>query len=210
MNGVKNLKNNTVITIGRQFGSGGSEIGRLVAEQLGIPFYDKELINHIAKESGLCREIIEDYDEKPTNSFLYSLSLGAYNYSGGISDIFHMPISDRIFIIHSDVIRDLASKGPCVIVGRCAESILKDVVPTVNVFVYNDLSSRITRVSEHDNISREKAADIIKKTDKKRAAYHNSYSEQKWGAAETYDLCIRSNIGTENAAKIIVDYASMK
>ncbi len=199
-----------VITIGRQFGSGGRAIGRAVAEKLGIPFYDKEIIKHIAQKSGLSREILDDYDERPTNSFLYSLSLGAYTYGGNVAGVMEMPMSDKIFVIQSDVIKNLAKQGPCVIVGRCAESVLKDEVDFLSVFIHTDMENRIQRVSEYDGISRAAASDLIRKTDKKRASYHNYYSELKWGAATSYDLCINSKIGIENAAKLIVDSVSMK
>lgn len=200
----------TVITIGRQFGSGGRAIGKQVAQALDIPFYDKELIKQMAKESGLSHEILDDYDEKPTNSFLYSLSLGAYTYGNSLTGIPEMPMSDKIFVIQSDVIKNIAKQGSCVIVGRCAESILKDVVPCLSVFVHTDFDSRIKRVSEYENISHDEAAEQIRKTDKKRASYHNYYSDLKWGAATSYDLCINSKIGIENAAKLIVDCFSMK
>lgn len=200
----------TVITIGRQFGSGGRAIGKQVAQALDIPFYDKELIKQMAKESGLSHEILDDYDEKPTNSFLYSLSLGAYTYGNSLTGIPEMPMSDKIFVIQSDVIKNIAKQGSCVIVGRCAESILKDVVPCLSVFIHTDFDSRIKRVSEYENISHDEAAEQIRKTDKKRASYHNYYSDLKWGAATSYDLCINSKIGIENAAKLIVDCFSMK
>lgn len=204
------MSNRTVITIGRQFGSGGRAIGRLVAEKLGIPFYDKDIIKRISKESGLSHEILDDYDEKPTNSFLYSLSLGAYTYGNSITGIPEMPMSDKIFVIQSDVIKNLAKQGPCVIVGRCAESILKGEVDCLSVFIHADFDSRIQRVSEYDNISHDEAAERIRKTDKKRASYHNYYSELKWGAATSYDLCLNSKIGIENAAQLIVDTVNMK
>lgn len=204
------MSNRTVITIGRQFGSGGRAIGRLVAEKLGIPFYDKEIIKRISKESGLSHEILDDYDEKPTNSFLYSLSLGAYTYGNSITGIPEMPMSDKIFVIQSDVIKKIASEGPCVIVGRCAESILKDEADCLSVFIHADFDSRIQRVSEYDKISHDQAAEQIRKTDKKRASYHNYYSELKWGAATSYDFCINSKIGIENAAKLIIDMYNMR
>lgn len=204
------MSNGVVITIGRQFGSGGRAIGKAVAEKLGIPFYDKEIIKHIAEKSGLSREILEDYDERPTNSFLYSLSLGAYTYGNPITSVLEMPMSDKIFSIQSDVIKRLASEGPCVIVGRCAESILKDEASTLSVFVHTDTENRISRVAEYEGISRAEASDLIRKTDKKRASYHNYYSELKWGAATSYDICIDSKIGIDNAAKLIIDVVSMK
>jgi cytidylate kinase len=200
----------TVITIGRQFGSGGRAIGKLVANKLGIPFYDKELIKKIAQESGLSHEILDDYDEKPTNSFLYSLSLGAYTYGNSFTGVPEMPMSDKIFVIQSDAIKEIAKQGPCVIIGRCAESILKDEVEHLSVFVHADFDYRIKRVSEYEKISHDAAAELIRKTDKKRASYHNYYSELKWGDATSYDICLNSCIGIENAAQLIIDCAKMK
>lgn len=201
---------NKVITIGRQFGSGGRAIGKRVAEELGIHFYDKELIKKIAQDSGLSKEILDDYDERPTNSFLYSLSLGAYTYGNSFTGVPEMPMSDKIFIIQSDTIKEIAAQGPCVIVGRCAESILKDQVEHLSVFIHADLEYRIGRVAEYENISRDVAAELVRKTDKKRANYHNYYSDIKWGDATSYDLCINGRIGTENAAKLIIECAKMK
>ena len=199
-----------VITIGRQFGSGGRAIGKRVAEELGIPFYDKELIKKIAQDSGLSKEILDDYDEKPTNSFLYSLSLGAYTYGNSFTGVPEMPMSDKIFVIQSDTIKEIAAQGPCVIIGRCAESILKDQVEHLSVFIHADLEYRIRRVAEFEKISRYVAAELVRKTDKKRANYHNYYSDIKWGDATSYDLCINGRIGTENAAKLIIELAEMK
>lgn len=199
------MSKDMVITIGRQFGSRGREIGKLVAQKLGIPFYDKDIIKHIAAESGLSHEILDDYDEKHTNSFLYSLSLGAYSYGSGVAGAIDIPISDKIFIVQSDVIKNLASKGSCVIVGRCAESILKDHVPLLSVFIHAGFDERVDFVSKDLNIPRDKAADMVRKTDKKRASYHNYYSDLKWGAANSYDICINSAIGDENAANIIAN-----
>lgn len=199
-----------VITIGRQFGSGGRAIGKRVAEELGIPFYDKELIKKIAQDSGLSKEILDDYDEKPTNSFLYSLSLGAYTYGNSFTGVPEMPMSDKIFVIQSDTIKEIAAQGPCVIIGRCAESVLKGQVEHLSVFIHADLEYRISRVAEYENISRDMAAELVRKTDKKRANYHNYYSDIKWGDATSYDLCINGRIGTENAAKLIIELAEMK
>jgi len=200
----------TIITIGRQFGSGGRAIGKLIAEKLGIPFYDKEIIKHIAEESGYSPEILNLYDEKPTNSFLYSLSLGAYTYGNTVTGIPEMPMSDKIFMVQSDVIKGLAKKGPCVIIGRCAASVLKDEFDIFSVFIHADIDARMLRVAEYEKITSDQAFDLIKKSDKKRASYHNYYSELKWGDATSYDICINSKIGFENAAQVIVDCVNLK
>ncbi len=194
---------NLVITIGRQYGSGGRDIGRLVAEKLGISFYDKELINIAAKESGINKEILQDYDEKPTNSFLYSLSLGAYSYGNSFTGMPEMPIVDKVFSVQCEVIKEMAEKEPCVIVGRCADSILRDHKNLLSVFVHADFDYRIRRVSEYEHISHDEAAVTIRRTDKKRASYHNYFSDNKWGVATSYDLCVNGALGIEKVAEAI-------
>lgn len=196
---------NLVITIGRQFGSGGRAIGKMVAEKLGINFYDKEIIDMAAKESGINHEILSSYDEKPTNSFLYSLSLGAYSFENSVHGIPQIPVVDKVFAVQSQIIKDLAEKESCVIVGRCADSILKDHDNLFSVFIHADFDSRIERVSEYENCYHDEAAELVRKADKKRASYHNYFSENKWGLSTSYDLCLNSKIGLEKAADIIVN-----
>ncbi len=194
---------NLVITIGRQFGSGGREVGKLVAERMGIKMYDKELINLAAKQSGLSEHILEDYDERPTNSFLYSLSLGAYSYDSAIMGVPNVPLVDKVFMVQSQIIRDLAEKESCVIIGRCAQSILKEHDNLLSVFIHSDINRRIERICSKENISKSMAADLIKKTDKRRASYHNYFCEGRWGDAASYDICLDSKMGIEHMAKII-------
>ena len=194
---------NLVITIGRQFGSGGSEIGKRLANELGIKFYDKELINLAAKESGFSEQILRDYDEKPTNSFLYSLSLGSYSYDSTAYGNFNVPITDKVFMAQAQIIRDLAEKEPCIIIGRCAESILKNHESLLSVFIHSDFDRRVQRICERRNVTPAIAADMIKKIDKKRASYHNYFSEGKWGEAAEYDICLDSKMGIDNVVKII-------
>lgn len=198
------MNKNIVIAIGRQFGSGGREIGKLVAEKLGINFYDKELINMAAKESGINEDLINTYDEKPTNSFLYSLSLGAYSFENSFGSAPQMPIVDKVFSVQAQVIKDIADRESCVIIGRCADSILRDYPNLVSVFIHSDFDSRIRRISEYENVSHDVAAELVRKADKKRASYHNYFSENKWGVATSYDLCINSKIGYENVADLII------
>lgn len=199
------MNNKCVITIGREFGSGGHEIARKVAEKLGIKMYDKELISLIAKDSGISEQILHEIDETATNSFLYALSAGAFI---GTSLINHgvdsLPITDKAFITCAQIIKDIAEKESCVIVGRCAESVLKDNENLLSVFISADLDKRIDRICEHENISREAAADMIKRADKKRANYHNYYSDTRWGSRLAYDLCINSKIGVDAAVDIIL------
>ncbi|MBE6769300.1 MAG: cytidylate kinase-like family protein [Ruminococcaceae bacterium] len=194
---------NLVITIGRQYGSGGAEIGKRLAQELGIKFYDKELINLAAKESGFSEQILKDYDEKPTNSFLYSLSLGSYSYDSTSFGNINVPITDKVFMAQAQIIRDLAEKEPCVIIGRCAESVLKNHDALLSVFIHSDIERRIERICEKKNVTRAQASDMIKKIDKKRASYHNYFSDGRWGEAAEYDICLDSKMGIENVVKII-------
>jgi cytidylate kinase len=201
--GVGMTNKNFVITIGREFGSGGHAIAKMLAQDLGVKLYDKELLDMAAKSSGLSADILKDYDEKPTNSFLYSLSLGAYSYESVMSGVPSLPLVDKVFAVQAEIIREIAEKESCVIVGRCADSILKEKDNLISVFIYADIKQRAQRVMEYENISFDKAVDLVKKSDKKRASYHNYFSETKWGEARSYDICIDSKIGYENVAHII-------
>ena len=200
---------NTIITIGRQFGSGGHEIGRLLAQKLGIPCYDKELIILAAQKSGMSCEVFSHVDETATNSFLYAVSAGAIPGTT-YQPPQNLPLNDKLFITQTDIIRAKAKEGPCVFVGRCADSILKDITPVLNVFIRADLPFRIARVMEAENCSEKAAADMIAKADKKRAKYYNFYTQKRWGAADSYDLVLNNaKLGAEKAVSIISDYAQM-
>lgn len=199
------MNNNFVVTIGREFGSGGREIARKLAEKLGVKMYDDELIGMIAKDSGLHEEILQEVDETATNSFLYALSAGAFS---GTSLINHgvdsLPITDKAFITCAQIIKDIAEKESCIIVGRCAESVLKGRENLLTVFIYSDMENRINRVCEYEGITKDEAATKIKRADKKRANYHNYYSDTRWGSRSAYDICINSKIGIDVAVDMIL------
>lgn len=197
------MSNNLIITIGRQYGSGGHEIARELSELMGIKMYDKELIEKSAIKSGIAPEILHMYDEHPTNSLLYSMSVGVNPFSASVTGIHYEPIGDRVFKAQADIIRHIAEEESCIFVGRCANSILKDRANVLSVFIHADLEQRITRICEFENISRAKASDIIKKADKRRAGYCSQFADMKWGVATNYDLCINSAIGFGNAAQLI-------
>ena len=186
----------TVITIGREFGSGGHEIGMKLAEKLGIKCYDKELLELAAKESGLCEELFASQDEKPTNSFLYSLV---------------MPINHKVFLAQFDAIKKLAERESCVIVGRCADYALEDNPYAVSVFIKASLDERVQRIKRIYELNDSKAADLIQKTDKRRASYYNYYSSKKWGEAKSYNLCIDSGlVGVDGAIDMILKFIELK
>ena len=205
------MKTNTIITIGRQYGSGGKEIGHFVAEAFGIKLYDKEMLARAAKESGICEEIFETHDEKPTNSFLYSLVMDTYSmgYSGGsYSD---MPINHKVFLAQFDAIKKIADEGPCILVGRCADYALESYPNVVSVFIHADLDARIRRIARLYNLTDAKAKDTIVKADKKRASYYNYYTNKKWSDSASYELCLNSSeLGIEGTAKAIEQYVQLK
>ncbi|MGN0487644.1 MAG: AAA family ATPase [Ruminococcus sp.] len=198
---------NKIITISRQFGSGGREIAEKLSEKLGIKFYDKELISMAAKESGVHPEVFESVDEKATNSLLYSLSMGMYSFGNNFSPLDGMPINDKLYLLQHKIIKQVADEGPCVIVGRCADYVLRDRKDVVKVFIYADMDFRIKRAVETKDIKESKAEQVILKTDKSRANYYNFYSGKKWGLTESYDLCInRSSLTADQTVDVIDSY----
>ena len=200
------MKTNTIITIGRQYGSAGRQIGRVLAEELGIKCYDKELLERAAKESGLCEEIFENHDEKPTNSFLYSLVMDTYSFGYSSSGFSDMPMNHKIFLAQFDAIKKLAGEGPCVMVGRCADYALADWNDCFSIFVHADLDWRINRIASKHGKTPKEAKDMITKTDKSRASYYNYYTNKKWGAARSYNLCIDSGkLGIDYATEAIIE-----
>lgn len=200
---------NTIITIGRQYGSAGREIGYKVAKDLGIKLYDKEMLDRAAKESGLCQELFETQDEKPTSSFLYSLVMDTYSLgytSGSYTD---MPINHKVFLAQFDAIKKIADEGPCILVGRCADYALEEYDNVLSLFIHAKMDARIRRIARIYDLTDAKARDIIVKTDKKRASYYNYYSNKKWGAAESYHMCLDSSVlginGTAEAIEHLVE-----
>lgn len=197
----------TVITIGRQFGSGGREIGERVAKHYGIPWYDKDLLSRAAKESGFCEEMIQNHDERPTNSFLYNLVMDTYSFGYNSSSFVDMPISHKVFLAQFDTIKKIASEGPCVIVGRCADYALADFKKATHLFIYGNMDTKIKRICGKYDLPEAKAKEMIMKKDKQRQSYYNYYSSKKWNQADSYDLCINSSIlGIEGTAELITQY----
>ena len=195
------------ITIGRQFGSGGRSIGQKIAEKLDIHFYDKELISIAAKESGTDPEIFKDVDEKAANSLLYSLSTGMYGFGSGFSAMGDLPVNDKLYLLQHKIIKEIAEKESCVIVGRCADYVLRENPDCVNIFIYADMAFRKEQSVKKHGIDEARAEHIINKTDKSRANYYSFYSGQKWGMAENYDLCINSSkLSEDKIVDLIIDY----
>lgn len=191
-----------VITVGRQYGSGGREIGTMLAEKLGIAYYDDMLLKEAAKESGLCEDLFHSFDERP-KSFLYSIAMDPYSFSMN-SITARGNIEQQVYLATYETIKKLADKGPCVLIGRCADYALKDRDDVINIFITAPLENRIERVAKRNDISLEEAKDRIKKTDKSRASYYNYYSSKDWGEAKSYDLCIDSSLlGIEGTVELL-------
>lgn len=193
-----------VITISRQYGSGGRMIGEKLAKALDIPFYDNEIILRAAKESGFSEKAFENAEDKANNSLLYSIAMGMNAYGNHDSGFTQLSLDDRIYLAQSEVIRKVASEGPCVIVGRCADYILKENANVVNLFIWADLEYRVKRATEFYGLSPVKATENIIKTDKRRANYYNYHSSEKWGKADNYHLSIKSDYcGIDNTVECI-------
>lgn len=192
---------NFVITIGRQYGSGGRFIARKLAEELNINYYDNELLAKASLDSGMSQAVIESYDEKKDGFF-----------SGVIPSTFSVDLSmgQKVFLSQFETIKHIAETESCVIVGRCADYVLSDFKNVVNVFIDAPLDDRVKRAVEYYNIEPKKAKDVVIKMDKKRSAYYNFYTDKKWGKAECYDLCVNSNVGVDEAVKIIKAFVEAK
>lgn len=200
--------NHQVYTIGREFGSGGKDIGTALAQRLGIKCYDKELLKEASKQSGFCAEILENHDEKPTSSFLYSLVMDTYSFGGYTSAPFlDMPLNHKVFLAQFDTIKKIAEKESCVIVGRCADYALADNSNCINIFIHADPDYRAHRISKKLNLPLNKARDMIHKTDKQRASYYNYYTSKKWGDSRSYHLTLDSSrISVEGCVDLILGF----
>lgn len=197
--------NDIIITIGREYGSGGREIGQLVAQKLGVPFYDKEILTRAAKESGLCAEVLEHHDEKTSIGGLFAA--GHAQLSSPAIGL-QMPLNQRIFLAQFDAISKIAAEGSCVIVGRCADYILKDRPNVYHVFLYASLEKRIERIMRIENVDADAARDLIRKTDRQRKTYYNFFADGNWGLRSNYDLMLCTDRHTpDSTASIILSFA---
>lgn len=200
-----------MITIGRQYGSAGRQIGRALAEELGIKCYDKELLDRAAKDSGMCQELFENHDEKPTNSFLYSLVMDTYSFGYSSSAFSDMPINQKVFLAQFETIKKIASEGPCIMIGRCADYALADFDNCLSVFIHASLETRIRRIAKLYDLTDAKAKDKIQKADKKRSSYYNYYTSKKWGDVDSYDLSIDSGkMGIDGTIELILKAIQQK
>lgn len=199
------MKTKSIITISRQFGSGGREIGRKLAKELDIPFYDKELIAMAAQESGIDEAIFKSEENRTSRAFYLMGTIG-YTLGSPVTISPTMSLNDRMFMAQSDVIRNVAEAGPCVIVGRCADYVLSDMegVEVFNVFIKADLQDRKTRAVDEYKIAGQDVEDFIVKIDKERSNYYNYYTDRKWGNLKNYNLMIdTSKVSVDKCVEII-------
>ena len=199
------MANNLIITIGRQYGSGGREIGRKLALRLGIPFYDRELISRAAKKSGFSEDLFEQLDKRATNSLLYSLTMfGSTGLNG-------MSLTDQLFLAQANIIREIADSGPAVLVGRCADHVLREYENRFDFFITGSVDDRLHRIQTHDDyeLSGKSPRAALEKMDKQRSTYYNYYTEKVWGKSDHYDLCINAGrLGVENSIEVILAYVN--
>ena len=182
-----------IITIGREYGSGGRLIAQRLADQMGIRFYDKDLIQDVAKQTGFSEEYIREAEQKPTGSFLYDLYASVQPTS----------VPDQVFIAQAKVIREVAERESCVIVGRCADYVLRERSDCLRVFVYAPLEERIRRAKEEYGVQAPNLESFVIRQDKNRASYYNYFATGRWGDRREYDLCVNSRIGIDAAAAVI-------
>ena len=194
------MNKNIIITIDRQYGSGGRKIGEKLADKLGFAFYDRALLKRAAEESGLHEDMFKNAEKRATNLFALSLSSSPYTLS----------IDDEIFIAQSKTIKKVAEEGNCVIVGACADYVLKDYPNCINVFIHADIEKRKLRAINEYNMPQENIEKTITKLDKCRSTYYVHYTDNKWGKAQNYDITLDSGIGIDNAVELIKMYVNMK
>jgi cytidylate kinase len=198
-----------LITIARQYGSGGREIGERVAKELNIPIYDKVLITEAASKGDLNEEVLKTADESSANSLLYTLAMGSNTLGTAMHFGYKMPLNDKLFILQSEVIRDYAKVGSGVFIGRCADYVLRDEPNVFRLFIYGDLDHRKDRVTKrHPELKSSQIIDAINKTDKRRSTYYNFYTGNKWGKYDNYDMAINSStLGIEGTVELICQFA---
>lgn len=201
-----------IVTVCRQFGSGGSEIGYRLANELGIKYYDKDIVVHAAKESGMCEHVFAQEDEKPTGSFLYSMVLAPHAAASHFLNWSEDSLNDKIYKAQATFIRKAASEESCVFIGRCADYLLWDEPNVLRIFISADLEDRKARIAKEADISLDKAENLIKKKDKTRANYYNFHTNNRWTDLNNYDLCINVSKlgGIENAVRLIKETIDLR
>ena len=201
-----------VITIGREFGSGGECIGEKLANDLNMKLYDKEILNKVSEESGIDLQVLEEVDEKQEQSFWYTFAMSLYSSEESITSLTEIPTNEKLFIEQAKVIEELAENEDCIIIGRCSNIILNNRKDILNIFVYSsDFDFKVNRKMKYGNfLDRNEAEGAISRIDNERATYYNYFTKQKWGDREGYDLMIdTSKIGVNGAVDLIKEYVKL-
>lgn len=203
---------NVLISIGRQVGSGGYRLGKRLSEELGIPFYDKELVKMVAEKHNISEEALKSADEKATGSLLYSVVTGSYSLHGLGGPLYYdMPINDKLFLAQSEVISEAADKSSCVVIGRCADYVMKRAEKKcLSVFMYAGIDFRVKNIAAEYDLTPSKAKDKIQKMEKQRRAYYDYYTNRQWGVMSNYDICINTEVIGEDMAFEIIKAAYLK
>ena len=201
-----------VITIGREYGSGGKYIGERLAEELNLKLYDKELLNKVAEESGMDLEVLEQMDEKQEESFWYTFAMSLYQQDS-LDTLAEIPSNEKIFIEQAKIIEELSNKEDCIIIGRCSNVILRNKPDVLNIFVYSsELDFKVKRKMQFGNFESElEAIKAIERIDKERETYYNYFTKENWGDRKSYDLMIdTSKIGVDKAVELIKEYLKLR
>ena len=205
------MPDHMIISLNREFGSGGKEVGTKLAAELGVKLYDSEIIELASKQSGIRREYFEKVDEKPTDSFLYALAMNTLSMNGSLNPYDHALSSDKLFNIQAEVIRNLAKEESFVVMGRCAEYILREEKNCISIYLCADIEKRVARIMEKYSLSEKEALKKILSTDKKRDSYYGYYTGKDWRTCASYDLSIDTGvIGTDNAVRLIMEYLKIR
>ena len=196
-----------VVTIGREYGSGGYDIGKKLAEKMNIAFFDKEILTRAAKESGISKGILENHDEKTGSNYLFALADGVSYSAESAGFGLGMPLNHRVFLAQFDAITKIASEGPCVIVGRCGDYVLKERPNIIRFFLYADVEARIRRIMALEKITHIQAKDMVRRVDKQRQNYYNFFADGNWGQRRNYDLMLRTEgLTVDEAADLLAAY----
>ena len=201
------MEDKIILTVGRQFGSGGREIGQRLAQELGISYYDSELITEAARQSGLCEEVFQQADERAASGLSYAFTMGFSSFMGGAFTPYNTVLSnDGLFKLQSDAIRRLAERS-CVMVGRCADYSLRDDPACLSILIHSSAENRLQRIMSRQGCTEAEAREWMEQKDKQRAAYYNYYTNKTWGMAASYDLCVDASIlGLEETVAYILRF----
>ena len=201
---------NFLLTISREYGSGGRVVGRLLAENLGVPFYDDEIRSLTAQKSGLSEDFIAKSAENLPNTFLHNLNYSAYSSYDSVS-FYDIPVTDKLFLAQSDVIKELAQKGNCIIVGRCADFVLRDEATLVKIMIRGESKDRVQYAMDNYGLSPAKAAERLKKIDKSRTNYYKYYTNRQWDNLDNFDLVVNTSFtGIQGAVEVIKTLLQVK